>query len=80
MYLNIDAQSDYYFLCGQYAQWGRTALIHAAELGHLDCARLLLDAGAVKEAKDNVRASVRDNVFSCLLCFEVGVAVSAAWY
>ncbi len=31
------------------------ALIHAAQNGHADCARLLLDAGADKEAKDYVR-------------------------
>ena len=37
------------------AQDGRTALIYAAANGHADCARLLLDAGADKEAKCNVR-------------------------
>ena len=35
---------------------GGTALIYAAHEGHADCARLLLDAGADKEAKDPVRA------------------------
>ncbi len=40
------------------AQDGWTALIFAAAQGHADCARLLLDAGADKEAKTtNVRAS-----------------------
>ena len=39
------------------AQNGSTALIWAAEKGHSDCARLLLDAGADKNAKCNVRAS-----------------------
>ncbi len=38
------------------AQRGNTALICAAENGHADCARLLLDAGADKNAKTNVRA------------------------
>ena len=37
------------------AQRGCTALIHAAANGHADCARLLLDAGADKDAKDYVR-------------------------
>ncbi len=39
------------------AQYGRTALIYAAMEGHADCARLLLDAGADKNAANNVRAS-----------------------
>jgi hypothetical protein len=39
------------------AQNGWTALICAATNGHADCVRLLLDAGADKEAKDSVRAS-----------------------
>jgi hypothetical protein len=36
------------------AQNGYTPLIWAAWNGHADCARLLLDAGADKEAKCNV--------------------------
>ncbi len=39
------------------AQGGWTALMRAARLGHADCARLLLDAGADKNAKGEVRAS-----------------------
>ncbi len=42
---------------GARAQDGWTALIWAAEKGHADCARLLLDSGADKEAKDKVRAT-----------------------
>ncbi len=38
------------------AQDGYTALICAGWHGHLDCARLLLDAGADKNAMANVRA------------------------
>ena len=38
-------------------QAGWTALLWAAENGRMDCARLLLDAGADKNAKSNVRAS-----------------------
>ncbi len=37
------------------AQSGYTALIRAAENGHVDCARLMLDAGVDKNAKDKVR-------------------------
>ncbi len=40
-----------------HSQDGCTALICAARNGHSDCARLLLDAGADKETKCNVRAS-----------------------
>ncbi len=36
-------------------QWRSTALILAAANGHAKCARLLLDAGADKDAKNNVR-------------------------
>ena len=38
------------------AQIGCTALMWAAENGRTDCARLLLDAGADKNAADKVRA------------------------
>ncbi len=38
-----------------HAQNGRTALFYAAIKGHAECVRLLLDAGADKEAKNNVR-------------------------
>jgi ankyrin repeat protein len=37
-----------------FAQGGYTALIWAAIIGHEDCVRLLLDAGANKEAKNKV--------------------------
>ena len=40
------------------AQDGYTALVQAAARGHLDCARHLLDAGADKETKTNVCATV----------------------
>jgi hypothetical protein len=36
-------------------QWGSTALTCAAEEGHADFVRLLLDTGADKDAKDDVR-------------------------
>ena len=42
---------------GRRAQFGYTVLMLSAEKGHADCARLLLDAGADKEAKNHVRAS-----------------------
>ena len=34
---------------------GDTALMAAAEKGHTECVRLLLDSGADKEAKNNAR-------------------------
>jgi hypothetical protein len=37
------------------SQWGATALSNAAANGHADCARLLLDAGADKDSKSDVR-------------------------
>jgi ankyrin repeat protein len=37
------------------SQGGYTALMWAAGNGHADCVRLLIDAGADKEAKDHVR-------------------------
>jgi ankyrin repeat protein len=39
------------------AQYGWTALIWAARYGYAECVRLLLDAGADKNAKTDVRAS-----------------------
>ena len=42
---------------GKYAQFGETALSCAAHSGHANCVRLLLDAGANKNTKDNVRIS-----------------------
>ncbi len=37
------------------SQDGNTALMWAAEYGRAECVRLLIDAGADKEAEDNVR-------------------------
>jgi ankyrin repeat protein len=37
------------------AQDGSTVLIWAAANGHTDCVRLLIDAGADKEARNHVR-------------------------
>ena len=45
------------------AQYGYTALIWAARNDHADCTRLLLDAGADKNAKDEVRVSLPCLVF-----------------
>ena len=45
-------------LCGggeSDSQNGWTALMRAAEHGRADCVRLLIDSGADKDAKDNVR-------------------------
>ena len=44
------------------AQRGETALMMAAAKGRVDCARLLLDAGADKDAKKKVRVSAGGGV------------------
>ena len=36
-------------------QNGHTALMHAASKGHTECVRLLVEGGAIKDAKSNVR-------------------------
>ena len=41
--------------CG-FCNFNSQALIHAAEKGKVDCARLLIDAGADKDYKNNVRS------------------------
>ncbi len=43
---------------GPGTQNGRTALVWAALCGHVDCVRLLIDAGADTDVEDNVRESV----------------------
>ena len=58
---------------GGAAQDGDTALNEAARNGHADCARLLLNAGADKEAKNNVRSSTGAGV-----CRDEGVG-SGEW-
>ncbi len=46
--------------CGESdSQFGSTALIYAAACGHADCVRLLIDAGADKEATADVRTRSR---------------------
>jgi hypothetical protein len=46
-------------VCGSESdsQDGNTALMYAAEDGHADCVRLLIDAGADKNIGNNVRVS-----------------------
>ena len=53
------AEADVTHMAGRRrrAQDGSTALMCAGYSGQADCARLLLDAGADKNAKANVRAS-----------------------
>ncbi len=54
-----------HFLCATFdAQDGETALMYAASRGYVDCARLLMDAGADKDAQCNVR----DLGYRQLLC------------
>jgi ankyrin repeat protein len=38
-----------------WTQGGDTALMLASKMGHIDCVRVLLEAGADKDAEDNVR-------------------------
>jgi ankyrin repeat protein len=49
-----------------HAQEGWTALMFAARDGDADCARLLLEAGADTNAKNNVRASAGFAYFAML--------------
>ena len=63
------------------AQGGWTALISAAVTGYADCARLLLDAGADKNATDQVRARAGrwyggGNVECCMRAFS---CVATVW-
>ncbi len=46
-------------------QSGRTALIFAAQNGHAECVRLLLEVGADKDAVDNVRGVILMGVCMC---------------
>jgi ankyrin repeat protein len=72
-----------YFLCSL-VQDGCTALIYAASQGNLDCVRLLLNAGADKDAKGNVRMYELKYVFvrfvvvfdDLLVLFYVFVSIS----
>ena len=48
-------------------QNGRTALINAAYNGHSEVVRLLLEAGALTEAKDNV--SKRISICTCVCVY-----------
>ena len=51
-------------------QDGRTALMCAVSKGHVDCARLLIESGADKEAIDNVRIVV--HCFVVRVCGWIG--------
>ena len=44
-------------LCGAAAQFGQTPLIRAADNGHIESMRMLLDRGADMEAKGRVRSA-----------------------
>jgi hypothetical protein len=57
------------------SQHGHTALMYAAVSGHADCARLLIDAGADKEATSGVR---RRSLLYCTapsVCFSVSLSL-----
>ncbi len=49
-------------------QRGETALICAAQAGYYDCVNLLVDGGADKEAKDDVRDMLWANML--ISCFD----------
>ena len=58
---------------------GQTALILAAENGHADCVRVLLDAGADKKAKCN--GWVRSSLVFVALEFQIYSRVDMySWY
>ena len=55
----------------------RTALIHAAENGHVECMRLLLESGADTQAKDIwVRGDEDACVHTCVYCDEAIVRLN----
>ena len=51
------------------AQWGSTALMYAAQNGHADCAQLLLNAGADKDAKNKVRGLIAASMGEWMIVF-----------
>ena len=65
------------------AKNGRTALILAAEKGRADCARLLVDAGADKEARDVggctalIQAALRGHTVCARLLLDAGADKNA---
>ena len=66
-----------------HVQFGWTVLMRAAANGQVDCARMLLDAGANKDATSNVRRrSLRLLLFECFSFFHAVIvfADSCHWY
>jgi hypothetical protein len=59
-----------WFYCGLHAetQDGFSALICAAQNGHSDCVRLLVEVGADKEAKKNVSYAACFISLECVWC------------
>ena len=51
-------------------QRGCTALIRAAQFGHAECVELLVNGGADKEAKDEVRVFV---LWNCIVFEHVAI-------
>ncbi len=49
--------------CDRSRQRGKTALIHAADHGHIQCVRLLVESGANSDAKGIVRVCALGNLF-----------------
>ena len=71
MYVSLYYDYSFVSICSilrqSRAQWGHTALISAALRGRADCVRLLLDAGADKEAKTEARVSRFAAEMCCLM-------------
>ncbi len=58
LHASVEASSSaHWHIARAHSQSGQTALICAATRGHADCVWLLLDAGADKDARGEVRAS-----------------------
>ena len=64
----VFAQLMFAVVCEAYTQRGTTALIVAAQEGRTDCVRLLLDAGADKNALSEVLVGRFIIAFGVLCC------------
>jgi hypothetical protein len=63
--LCVDASGCLHSPARDVRQNGATPLCYAAEKGHMDCLRALVELGAKLEAKDNVRAATCHPVWRC---------------
>ncbi len=59
-------------------QWdGLTALMRAADNGHVDCVRLLIEAGAEKDAKDSYVCVLSLHLVRALFCPRTRIFLSS---